>query len=199
MAQPSAREPNAGAPLGEVLDALAAAAPQTLRILDEPELAEVVRTGKRRVTQRKEEATAQRNWEIRFLRGQTAETYARQLDYFRIELAVVQPDGQLLYLSRLNDAKPVTRTGPAAVEKRFYLTWRGGELSHADLDLLGRAGVEGHNRVILKLLPRELEAKLEMLEREQAADKADRVRKTRFEIRSAGAGYEFFVVEQWYQ
>ncbi len=180
-------------------DSLAAAGPVLLARQQDAELAEAAQAGRRRVVKAKEEATAQRNWEIRFPKGQTVETYAKQLDYFGIELAVVLPEGMLLYVSRLSADKPTTRTGKAADEKRFYLTWRGGELSLADLELLHRAGVEARNRVLLKLLPPELEKKLTELERQAAGPRADRVRKTRFDIRAAEGGYQFAVVEQWFQ
>ena len=181
------------------VDSFAAAGPVLLARQQDPELTEAAAAGRRRIVKAKEEATAQRNWEIRFPKGQTVETYAKQLDYFGIELAVVMPEGVLLYVSRLSADKPTTRTGKAAEEKRFYLTWRGGELSLADLELLHRAGVEARNRVLLKLLPPELEKKLAELERQAAGPRADRVRKTRFDIRASDDGYQFVVVEQWFQ
>ncbi len=180
-------------------DSLAAAAPVLLARQQDTELTEAAAAGRRRIVKAKEETTAQRNWEIRFPKGQTVETYAKQLDFFGIELAVVLPEGMLLYVSRLSADKPTTRTGKAAEEKRFYLTWRGGELSLADLELLHRAGVEARNRVLLKLLPPELEKKLTELERQAAGPRAERVRKTRFDIRASDDGYEFVVVEQWFQ
>lgn len=181
------------------VEAFTAGGPMLLARLEDPELKEAAETGRRRVVKTREEATAQRNWEIRFPKGQTVETYAKQLDFFGIELAVVLPEGQLIYISRLSSDKPTTRTGRAADEKRFYLTWRGGELSLADLELLHRAGVEARNRVLLKLLPDDLERKLAELERTAAGARADRVRKTRFDIKPTENGYEFVVVEQWFQ
>ncbi len=200
LSPPSKTAPGA-APTGPAdwVDSLAAAAPVLLARQQDPELTEAAASGRQRIVKAKEEATAQRNWEIRFPKGQTVETYAKQLDFFGIELAVVLPESMLLYVSRLSADKPTTRTGKAADEKRFYLTWRGGELSLADLELLNRAGVEARNRVLLKLLPPELEKKLTELERQAAGARADRVRKTRFDIRPAENGYQFVVVEQWFQ
>lgn len=181
------------------VDSLAAAGPVLLARQQDPELTEAAAAGRRRIVKTKEEATLQRNWEIRFPKGQTVEAYAKQLDHFGIELAVVLPEGMLLYVSRLSADKPLTRTGKAANETRFYLTWRGGELSLADLELLHRAGVEARNRVLLKLLPPELEKQLTQLERQAAGPRADRVRKTRFDIRPSDGSYQFVVVEQWFQ
>ena len=58
------------------------------------------------------------------LKGITKDKYARQLDFFGIELAVVMPGNKLVYVRNFSKPKPQTHTGPADQEKRFYLTWR---------------------------------------------------------------------------
>ena len=95
-----------------------------------------------------------RHWEIMFSRS-TLDIYARQLDFFKIELGVLMPDNKIIYAFNLAKAKPDTRTvsNPAANEKRYYLTWRNGDLQQADRDLLGRAGVDFGDHLILKFLP----------------------------------------------
>lgn len=138
-----------------------------------------------------------RHWEVRFLKGNTLESYARQLDFFGIELGVLMPDGKLLYAFNLSKRRPDTRTGPADQEKRYYLTWQSGELQEADRELLGRAAIQAGDRIILKLLPPGLEARLAAMEKAHAGRHADRLRKTRFEVRPDGAGgYAFVVVDQ---
>ena len=94
-------------------------------------------------------ANLRRNWELRFAKGTTKENYARQLDFFGIELAVVMPENKLLYVRNFSKGKPETRTGAADRETRCYLTWSEGDLSRADADLLARAGVstERSNRL----------------------------------------------------
>ncbi len=138
-----------------------------------------------------------RNWELRFAKGITKEKYARQLDYFGIELAVVMPDNKLVYVRNFSKPKPETHTGPADEEKRFYLTWRSGDLSRADVDLLDRTGVSPGDRVVLKILPTKVEAKLAELEKGHAGDDSGDVIKTQFGIRPTGDGYEFYVSEQY--
>ena len=142
-------------------------------------------------------ASPARCWEIRFLKGHTKEKYARQLDYFGIELAVVMPDDKLVYVREFSKAKPHIRSGPADAEKRWYLTWREGDLSRADADLLAAAGVSTNERIVLKILPPEVEARLAELERASAGDDIADVGKTRFGIREAADGYEFYVIEQF--
>ncbi len=144
-----------------------------------------------------EEHASPRNWELGFLKGITKEKYARQLDFFGIELAVVMPGNKLVYVRNFSKSKPQKHTGPADQEKRFYLTWRNGDLSRADAELLERAGVSPGDRVVLKILPANVEAKLAELEKEHAGDDSGDVSKTQFGIRAAGDGYEFYVAEQY--
>ncbi len=141
----------------------------------------------------------ERRWELTFMQGNTLETYARQLDFFKIELGVLEPGNRVAYAYNLAKAKPDTRIGPADAEKRYYLTWRGGELVEADRQLLARAGIESQGRVILKFLPPEVEAQLAQLEKVHAGGEVDRLRRTRFGIGPHGSGYRFRVIDQAFQ
>jgi len=140
-----------------------------------------------------------RAWEIRFDPGNTLESYAKQLDFFGIEFGVLLPDNELLYVAALSKAQPTVRRGPADQEPRYYFTWRQGELLKADRELLAKAGVDPKDRLILKFLPEQWFQRLAELEKAHAADKLPKVRKTRFGVRSAGDGYEFYVMEQIYK
>ncbi len=101
-----------------------------------------------------------RRWEVQFNKTSLSD-YARQLDFFHIELAVLLPDGRLAYARNLSKPKPEVRyvANAAEKEKRYYLTWRKGELQEADRKLLARAGIEaGKGMIILKFLPPQVEA-----------------------------------------
>jgi hypothetical protein len=137
-----------------------------------------------------------RHWEVRFPEGSTVESYARALDYFKIELGVLLPDNRVVYVYNLSKPKPDTREGPADQEKRYYLTWRRGSLVEADRELLRRAGVDPRDRLILKFLPPELEAQLAEMERARAGPRYDRVRTTYFAVVPQGSGYRFIIVDQ---
>jgi hypothetical protein len=138
-----------------------------------------------------------RGWEVYFRKGDTLDSYARQLDFFGIELGVLMPNNQLTCVSALSRPKPTVRTVAADAEKRYYLTWRTGELQQADHELLARAGVQSQGRIILKLLPPAVEAKLWALEKANAGRNAALVRKTRFGVQPDGSGgYAFYVMEQ---
>ncbi|MDZ7619572.1 MAG: hypothetical protein U1E05_21435 [Patescibacteria group bacterium] len=142
---------------------------------------------------------AERRWELTFIQGNTLEVYARQLDFFRIELGVLERGNRITYVSNLAQPKPDTRVGVADAETRYYLTWRGGELVEADRQLLARAGVESNGRLILKLLPPEVEGQLAQLEKTHAGNEAEQVRRTRFGISPDGDGYRFRVIDQTFR
>jgi len=137
-----------------------------------------------------------RHWEVRFPEGNTVETYARALDFFKIELGVLMPNNRIIYVYNLSKPRPDTREGAADQEKRYYLTWRRGSLMEADRELIRRAGVNPDDRLILKFLPPELESQLVQLERARAGDRSDRVRTTYFAVVPQGGGYRFIVVDQ---
>ena len=136
-----------------------------------------------------------RSWEITFS-SSTLDVYARQLDFFKIELAVLLPDDKIAYAYNLTKPKPDARVVGAADEKRFYLTWRSGELERADRELLALAGIEAGDRVIVKFLSPETEAQLAELEKRHAGADPKDIRKTRFGVRADGNGFSFFVMEQ---
>jgi len=140
-----------------------------------------------------------RRWEIFFDKGNTIETYAQQLDFFGIELGILLPGNQVQYVSGFSQPRPRVRVGPADAEKRFYLTWQRGDLQQADRELLARAGIDPGNRLILKFLPPEVEARLVALERAYASGRADQVSSTRFGIRREGNGFAFYVISQQYR
>jgi hypothetical protein len=141
-----------------------------------------------------------RHWEVTFIEGNTSKTYARQLDFFKIELGVLQLENKVDYARNLSKDKPDKRTGIADAEKRYYLTWAKGGLREADLELLGKAGISvGEGRLIIKFIPRELEMQLMQLEKQRAGKNEKRIRATYFAIRPRGNGFEFYVRDQTYK
>jgi hypothetical protein len=189
------------AALADQLDEITDAADEHARRLDDAELLAAIEsvsgTGSR-AGRPSSGAAAGHAWEIHVLEGHTLSSYARQLDFFGIELGVLGDDGLVTYAAGLVEAKPRTRRGPADQERRYYLSWQEGALRDADEELLGRAGVDARGRIVLKFLPPAVEAALAKLEQEHAAGRAAPVRRTRFGIRAAGSGYEFFVYDQEY-
>ena len=140
-----------------------------------------------------------RHWELRFPRDNSLEAYAKQLDFFGIELGVLLPGNRVQYAYNLSKSQPDQRTGAANQEKRYYLTWRRGELEQADRELLARAKVDCQNRLILKFLPLEIEKQLWSLEKARAGDGSAGVPTTVFGIQPDGNGYTFYVIEQTFR
>jgi hypothetical protein len=138
-----------------------------------------------------------RHWEVMFSKS-TLDVYARQLDFFKIELGILLPDNRIIYAYNLAKSKPDTKivANPALNEKRYYLTWRKGEMEQADRDLLAKAGIEVGDRLILKFLPQNIELLLMGLEKSFNGLTPKDIKKTRFGVQPDGGGFKFYVLEQ---
>jgi hypothetical protein len=136
-------------------------------------------------------------WQVRFASADV-DTYAQQLDFFKIELAALGGGKSTVdYAANLSNARPTRRTGPSETEKRLYMTWRSGELIEADKQLLAKAGVDTVGRVVLQFYSPETEALLASLE-QQAAGTRDlkEIKRTVFGVKGGGGKFEFYVVSQ---
>jgi hypothetical protein len=138
-------------------------------------------------------------WEIRF-ESSSVNAYARQLDFFKIEVGAAgggKPNVD--YAFNLTKGRPDTKSGPGNKDQRLYMTWRGGDLQKFDRQLLGRAGINSNNRLVLQFYPEEVEDQLAWIEKENA-DKQGKTlpeyRKTVFGVEGAGSGWKFTVMEQ---
>jgi len=141
-------------------------------------------------------------WEIR-LTTTDIDSYARQLDFFGIELGAVGGGSSAVqYACNLVKPKPDSKRGNPENEKRMYMTWRegGGGMANLDRQLLARAGIATDRRVVLQFYPTEVEKQLLRLEARAADEKMpSEYLKTVFAVRSAGSGYEFYVVDQTFR
>jgi hypothetical protein len=138
-------------------------------------------------------------WEIRFVGG-NLEAYARQLDFFGIELAVLSTaDNAVHYASNLAQAKPEHTTKSPELEDRLYMSWRGGPLQQADRQLLEKAGITIGKGVILQFYPAAVEADLALKEKAFAKGRdVNEIRKTIYGVQQDGDTYAFFVIDQKY-
>jgi hypothetical protein len=136
-------------------------------------------------------------WEIRFSAG-LVETYARQLDFFGIELAAMGGGkAEVEYASRLSRPQPVRRSASGEGETRLRFAWKSGQLQEFDRQLLAKAGVDVHERVVVQFAPASLENELARLEREHSQGRdVSEIRKTVFGVESAGDGFQLTVVRQ---
>jgi hypothetical protein len=138
-------------------------------------------------------------WFIRFSDRETLVQYARQLDFFEIELAVLAPQGELIFISQLSAAQPrVRRINSGKDETRLYMTWQGGDRRVADLALFQKAGIDVGSGLIMQFYPAKTEALLAQQERDYRNRPADQIRRTYFVVNESGEGYKFVVTRQTY-
>jgi hypothetical protein len=141
----------------------------------------------------------EQRWFVRFGDRVDIAEYAKQLDFFRIELAALLPDRRLAYLTQISAARPQVRYVPSGKdEARLYMTWQGGDRKFADLQLFAKAGLDvPGDAPIFHFYPPDVEAKLAQLERDYRGRSANQIKRTYFVVESAnGGGYRFTVVRQ---
>ncbi len=140
----------------------------------------------------------EQRWFVKFGDRSSQEEYAKQLDFFGIELGALLQDGRLAYLKNLTNPVPDVRyinTGSA--EARLYMTWQGGERRSADVQLFGKANVTVNAAtVIFHFYPKDTEDKLAHLELEYRNRTVKQIRRTYFAVEPEGAGYKFSVFRQ---
>jgi hypothetical protein len=142
----------------------------------------------------------EQRWFVRFGDRAGLDEYAKQLQFFGIELGALLPDGRLAYLSKLTQPAPAVRyaTGGGG-EQRLYMTWQGGDRRGADVELFKRAGVEVRaDTVIFHFYPKQAESQLARLELDYRGRPLAQIRRTYFAVEAAKTGYQFTVVRQVY-
>jgi hypothetical protein len=141
---------------------------------------------------------AELRWFIRFADGSSLTEYAKQLDFFNIELGSVLPDGRIAYISGLAGSPKVRYGTSGKDEKRLYMKWEGGERRKADEKLFLKAGITVGRNVIFHFYPQQTEQMLVQMEMAFANRNLREVRRTYFVVNTKGAGYEFQVTRQMY-
>jgi len=137
-------------------------------------------------------------WEVEYGESITLKDYAQILDFFKIELAAIGRSNTIELASGLSQDKPTVRTLLASAnETRLYFSWRkGSSREAADRELLQKAGVNVEDRVLVQFIPEAVEQTLVTLEKQHSGRSPQDVRRTRFGVRKAGNGYEFYVMSQ---
>jgi len=142
----------------------------------------------------------EQRWRIKFNESDLA-TYARQLDFLRIELGALFKDGRLIFIKNTSSAKPISRvvhTGKN--ERRLYMTWRGGTRRQADVVLFQKAGVpDADNATIMHFYAPETEQLLARTEAAYRNRRSTEIRRTYFTVEEDGSGYKFVVISQSYR
>ncbi len=133
-------------------------------------------------------------WFVRFDHDNIDE-YAKQLDYFGIELGVLL-DEKMVVMSGMSST-PVTRE--VAVEEgesQPHFVFRPPAIMEFDRTLFERAGIDASEGAIHYSLPEETEAKFAEMERGYADRTPEQIRRTYFTIEADGEGYTARVIRQ---
>lgn len=141
----------------------------------------------------------EQRWFVRFSDSGTIDTYAQQLDFFKIQFGLLTPDGQLVYVWNFTQAKPDTRSvNTGKNEKRLYMTWQGGGRKDADVKLFNKAGIDARRGTIFHFYPANVEQNLAQLELGYRNKPVEEIRRTYFVVEQQGDGYKFVVTRQTY-
>lgn len=142
----------------------------------------------------------EQRWFVRFGERAGVDEYAKQLQFFGIELGALLSDGRLAYLSKLTEPAPTVRyVASGTGEQRLYMTWQGGDRRAADVELFKRAAVDVHaDTVIFHFYPKQTETQLARLEIDYRGRPLSQIRRTYFAVEPTGKGYQFSVVRQIY-
>jgi hypothetical protein len=138
--------------------------------------------------------------EIRFEPSDLAE-YARWLDFFKIELGVLNAEeNRIYYAYNLSQSKPSVRTGAPSDEQRLYMNPTNSQFAALDRELAEAAGIAEKGQIILQFFPPPAQAILYNLEQKHdGTRRPDEIRRTVFRVRPTAEGFEFSVEEQFYR
>jgi hypothetical protein len=139
-------------------------------------------------------------WYVFFPDEGSLSQYARELDFFGIELGALMPDRTITYLSQLSANTPTKRSATnGADETRLFFTWQGGKRRQADVELFTKAGVPiSPDTIIFHFYPAGTENLLALREKAYSNRPIRQIRRTFFNVISSGDGYDFEVTRQVY-
>lgn len=129
--------------------------------------------------------------------------YARMIDYFEGELAVLDTrENKVYYATNLAQAKPTTREGAPGDDKRFYFRATGPPLAPIEVKLARKAGIMRPNAYIVVFYPdkvaQDIYAKEEAIMRKNGRKALEDIDRTVFRVNKEGRAYEFTVEDQTY-
>jgi len=164
-----------------------------------------VGTGRRPLGSGGGEGNIGQRWFIRFGDRGTIDEYARQLDFFGIELGLHVGD-KIVILSNLSQNNSSSRvvTSGKELKNQWYFTWAGGGRKKADIQLLkqklpGQYKANADRGIIFHFYPQETIQNLGRLEKRQSKQPVSQIARTYFGVRRRGDGYEFMVTKFVYK
>ncbi|OYP35992.1 hypothetical protein [Rhodopirellula sp. MGV] len=144
-------------------------------------------------------------WELTF-NAKGKKDYARQLDFYNIQLAAFGGGGPNVIdmASNLSSSPKKSVNQDPKSEERLYFSWKlSNPLMQFDRQLLGEAGIAYSGRNVIRFIPSELENGLAQMEKEYCERKGKKfphdIAKTVFESSAEGNGFAFSIVSQRYR
>ena len=145
-------------------------------------------------------ASKENRWTVEFAERGSLSLYAKQLDFFGIELGVVFKDGRVIYVSQLSSTMRVREARIDSGDPRLFMSWQDGDRVKADLALLKKAGVSDAARgQPLHFYSAETESLLARLEKEYAERPVEQIRRTKFRVIGEPGTFQFVVAVQKYR
>jgi hypothetical protein len=142
-------------------------------------------------------AKREQRWFVQFADKGDLKSYARQLDFFGIELGVVFRDGRIIYVKNLSTSPVKREERVSSDDQRLFMNWEGGDRIKADRELLASVGVaDAENGTILHFYPTQTEQMLARLEQDYANRPPEQIRRTYFQVKRDGNAFEFTVSSQ---
>ncbi|MEZ6125895.1 MAG: hypothetical protein R3C49_22435 [Planctomycetaceae bacterium] len=139
----------------------------------------------------------EQRWLVEFADKGDLKSYARQLDFFKIELGCAFRDGRIFYLSSMSTSPNLREARMSSQDQRLFMNWQGGDRVQADQELFVKAGLPNPQEgTVLHFYAPETEQKMAQIELAYANKPVEQIRRTYFQVRRAGSGYEFFVANQ---
>lgn len=139
----------------------------------------------------------EQRWLVQFADKGDLKSYAKQLDFFKIELGCAFPDGRIYYLKNMSSSPMLREAKLNSKDQRLFMNWQGGERVQADIELLAKAGVpDPASGTVLHFYDPATEQMMAQIEMAYANKPIEQIRRTYFEVRRQGGGYEFFVANQ---
>ena len=139
----------------------------------------------------------EQRWFVRFGDKTSLKLYAKQLDFFKIELAAFFPsERKLIYLTNMSAEKPTSKTRTQGKDERLNMNWQGGDRMKADRALFAKAGVDATRASIIHFYPQNVEQMLVQQERKFQDQPSNRIRRTYFAVMEDGNGFKFTVTRQ---
>jgi hypothetical protein len=126
--------------------------------------------------------------------------YAQWLDYFKIELGILQQEeNKVYYAKNLAKEKPDVYVGDPTKEQRLFMNPTDSQFAALDRQLVAKAGIGDKGRIILQFYPPEAQQILYTLEQQKAGARKPDIRGTVFRVTRTGNKFEFSVIEQTYR